>query len=121
MSKRKRREEEELEAQRARDAARAHLDKKGYVFDHAKTGIDIANAKKRKDNTLELVEKRKKQQEQQRIKNVNMSFKPRNVPLQTNNNVQQLVSKPIIKKIVMIKKILFLMKKTYQLLFQLDL
>ena len=63
MSKRKRREEEELEAQRARDAARAHLDKKGYVFDHAKTGIDIANAKKRKDNTLELVEKRKKQQE----------------------------------------------------------
>ena len=100
MSKRKRREEEELEAQRARDAARAHLDKKGYVFDHAKTGIDIANAKKRKDNTLELVEKRKKQQEQQRIKNVNMNFKPRNVPLQTNNNVQQLVSKPIIKKIV---------------------
>ena len=39
MSKRKRREEEELEAQRARDAARAHLDKKGYVFDHAKTGL----------------------------------------------------------------------------------
>ena len=100
MSKRKRREEEELEAQRARDAARAHLDKKGYVFDHAKTGIDIANAKKRKDNTLELVEKRKKQQEQQRIKNVNMSCKPRNVLLQTNKNVQQLVSKPIMNKIV---------------------
>jgi hypothetical protein len=96
MSKRKRREEEEREAKRLRDAARAHLDEKGYAFDLAKSAGDIQKAKAKKDNTLELVAKRKQQLEQLKKNNIiNQNGKGRQISM-----IPQMLSKPVVKKIV---------------------
>lgn len=96
MSKRKRWEEEEREARRLRDAARAHLHEKGYTFDLAKSAGDLQKAKAKKDNTLELVARRKQQ-----LKDVEKkSIIRQNSEAQNVSLIPQLLSKPKINKIV---------------------
>ena len=97
MSKRKRREEEEEEARRLRAAAQAHLKSIGYVG----TDSFSANSLLRKgsvgrDNTIEVIKKRKEQQKQSGLDCVEDVGKKNVVQ---NRMVRNIDMQPIIKKV----------------------
>ena len=97
MSKRKRREEEEEEARRLRAAAQAHLKSIGYVG----TDSFSANSLLRKgsvgrDNTIEVIKKRKEQQKQSGLDCVADVGKKNVVQ---NRMVRNIDMQPIIKKV----------------------
>ena len=59
LSKRERQAAEEARAQKLREEARATLKQKGITYDNAAAKRDFSNVRKKYDNTLELIKKRK--------------------------------------------------------------
>ena len=106
MSKRKRREEEEEEARRLRAAAQAHLKSIGYVG----TDSFSANSLLRKgsvgrDNTIEVIKKRKEQQKQSGLDCVEDVGKKNVVQ---NRMVRNIDIRPIIKRLDKIRSSVYL-------------
>ena len=97
MSKRKRREEEEIEARRLRAAAQAHLENNGYAgSDSSSANSLLQKGSVGRDNTIEVIKKRKEQQKQ---RGQDSSDDIRKCSAPRNNMVKKIDMQPIIKKV----------------------